>query len=313
MLLTEIINIQYPIISGGMANIATGAFAAAVSNAGGLGVIGTGAWDEVRVREEIRICKSLTDKPFGVNIMLMNTKAKEIVEVICEEKVQVVTTGAGNPGIYVNMLKESGCKVFPVVPTISLARRLERYDVDAFIFEGTEAGGHVGETTTMALIPQAVNKLKTPIIAAGGIATGKQLNAAFALGAIGVQIGTCLLVSKECPIHDNYKQAVLDAKDNDTVVTGRTIGVPVRNIRNKMTRTFLEMEKAGSTAEEMEHLTLGGLRKSVFDGDVENGSIMAGQVAGLCEEILSVKDILEGIITESKKEKMELINKIDSL
>ncbi len=313
MLLTDMIDIKYPIIGGAMANIATGTFAAAVSNAGGLGIIASGALNEDQIREEIRKCKALTDKPFGVNVMLMNKRAKEIVDVICEEHVAVVTTGAGNPGVYVKQLQESGCKVFPVLANVSLARRLERYGVDAFIVEGTESGGHVGESTTMALVPQVLKYVNTPVIAAGGIASGKQLNAALALGAIGVQVGTCLLVSNECPIHENYKQAVLNAKDSDTVVTGRSIGVPVRNYRNKMTKVYLEMEQKGSTAEEMEHLTLGGLKKAVFNGDIENGSVMMGQVAGLCDERLSVEEIFVKMISDAKKEKEELVNKINSL
>ena len=313
MLLNELLNIKYPIIGGAMANIGIAEFAASVSNAGGLGIIATGGWDEVRVKQEIEKCKKLTDKPFGVNIMLMNPKAKEIVDVICEEHVAVVTTGAGNPGIYVERLKQSGAKVFPVLASVALARRLERYNVDAFIVEGTESGGHVGEATTMALVPQVVKAVNTPVIAAGGIASGMQLNAALALGAIGVQVGTCLLVSEECPIHQNYKDAVIKARDLDTVVTGRSVGAPVRILKNKMSKEYISLEQKGATLDELEHLTLGGLRKAVLDGDIDNGSVMMGQVAGLLKEIKPIKQIFEDMINEAKNEKDELINKINSL
>lgn len=313
MLLNELLNIEFPIIGGAMANIGTGEFAASVSNAGGLGIIASGGWDEVKVREEIRKCKALTDKPFGVNIMLMNPKAAEIVDVICEEKVAVVTTGAGNPGIFVRKLQESGCKVFPVVASVALAKRLERYNVDGFIAEGTESGGHVGETTTMALVPQICDAVSVPVIAAGGIASGRQMNAAFSLGAIGIQIGTCLLVSEECPIHNNYKQAVVDAKDASTTVTGRSKNAPVRILKNQMAKRYLELEKVEGSREELEQLTLGALRKAVFDGDVDNGSVMMGQVAGMCNEIKPLRQILEDLVNESKKEKEELISKINSL
>ena len=313
MLLNELLNIKYPIIGGAMANIGIAEFAASVSNAGGLGIIATGGWDEVRVKQEIQKCKKLTDKPFGVNIMLMNPKAKEIVDVICEEHVAVVTTGAGNPGIYVERLKQSGAKVFPVLASVALARRLERYNVDAFIVEGTESGGHVGEATTMALVPQVVKAVNTPVIAAGGIASGMQLNAALALGAIGVQVGTCLLVSEECPIHKNYKDAVIKARDLDTVVTGRSVGAPVRILKNKMSKEYISLEQKGATLDELEHLTLGGLRKAVLDGDIDNGSVMMGQVAGLLKEIKPIKQIFEDMINEAKNEKDELINKINLL
>lgn len=313
MLLNEILNIRYPIIGGAMANIGNAFFAAAVSNAGGLGIIASGAMTKEAVREEIRKCKTLTDKPFGVNIMLMNPEASQIVDVICEEYVPVVTTGAGNPGSYVEQLHNAGIKVFPVVASVALAKRLERYHVDGFIAEGTESGGHVGEATTMALVPQVVKAVSVPVIAAGGIASGKQFNAALALGAIGVQVGTCLLVSNECPIHDNYKEAVIKCRDSDTVVTGRSVGAPVRIYKNKMTRSYLELEKAGAKVEELEKLTLGGLKRAVFDGDIENGSVMMGQIAGLVEKKASVKEILENLITEAKEEKLKLIEKIELL
>jgi enoyl-[acyl-carrier protein] reductase II len=313
MLLNELLNIKYPIIGGAMANIGTGAFAASVSNAGGLGIIATGAWDEVRTREEILKCKSLTNKPFGVNLMLMNPNVDKIVEVILEEKPAAVTTGAGNPGKYIDSLKAAGIKVFPVIASVALAKRLERYGVDGFIAEGTESGGHVGETTTMALLPQVIKAVNVPVIAAGGFASGEGLNAAFALGAIGIQVGTCLLVSNECPIHENYKDAVIKARDNDTVVTGRSLGAPVRIYKNKMTREYLALEAKNASRDELEALTLGGLRRAVLDGDTETGSVMMGQIAGLIVEKKSIKEIFEEIITNAKKEKAELINKIDAL
>ena len=313
MLLNEILNIKYPIIGGAMANICTAEFAASVSNAGGFGIIAGGAQTAEQLKEQIQKCKKLTNKPFGVNIMLMNPHASDIVDMLCEEKVCAVTTGAGDPGKYVLKLHEAKIKVFPVVASVALAKRLERYDVDGFIVEGTESGGHVGEATTMALVPQVIKAVSKPVIAAGGIATGAQLNAALALGAIGIQIGTVLLASNECPIHENYKNAVLKARDSDTVVTGRSVGVPVRIYKNKMTRSYLELEKQGATAQELEHLTLGGLRKAVFEGDIENGSVMMGQVAGIVDTIDSVENIFKRIINEAKEAKEELINKIDLL
>lgn len=313
MLLSQMLKIKYPIIGGAMANIGTSSFAAAVSNAGGLGIIASGAMRAEEVRAEIKKCKELTDKPFGVNIMLMNTEAKEIVNVICEEYVPVVTTGAGNPGAYVEQLHAAGILVFPVIASVALAKRLERYHVDAFIAEGTESGGHVGEATTMALVPQVVKAVSVPVIAAGGIASGSQLNAAFALGAVGIQVGTCLLVSDECPVHENYKNAVLKCRDSDTVVTGRSVGAPVRIYKNKMTRAYLELEKNGAKLEDLERLTLGGLRRAVFDGDIENGSVMMGQVAGLIEKRATIAEIFETIIQEAKEEKEKLTEKIDLL
>lgn len=308
-MLNKMLNIKYPIIQGGMANIATASLAAAVSNSGALGVIGTGAMTANQARDEIRKCKELTDKPFGVNVMLMNPYAKEIMEMIVEEKVAVVTTGSGNPGPYINSLKESGAKVFPVIPSVALAIRMERAGADAVIVEGGEAGGHVGEQTTMALVPQVKDALTIPVIAAGGIADGRGFNAALSLGAIGVQIGTCLLVAEECPIHLNYKNAVINAKDTDTVVTGRSIKTPVRSLKNKMTSQYLKIESEIENREEYEKLTLGSLRKAVFDGDIENGSVMMGQIAGLCKEIKPVKKIITDIIDDSKKQLNDLIEK----
>ena len=297
MQLNQLLGTEFPFIQGGMANIATGTFAAAVSNAGALGLIGAGGMNAAMLREQIRLCLSLTDKPFGVNIMLMNPEAAEMAKIVIEEKVPVVTTGAGNPGAYVPAWKEAGIKVFPVVPAVVLARRMAGLGVDGIIAEGTESGGHVGEMTTMALVPQVVDAMKEfgnlPVIAAGGIADGRQLLAARALGACGVQLGTCLLVSEECPIHENYKQAVVKAKDSDTVVTGRIAGVPVRILKNKMARAYVAKEKEGADKMELEHYTLGSLRRAVFDGDTDTGSLMAGQVAGMCNEIRPLRTIFE--------------------
>ena len=291
--LNEILGTEFPIIQGGMANIATGEFAAACSNAGALGMIATGAWDGQRLRQEIRRAKELTDKPFGVNLMLMNPCADEIAQVIIDEGVQVVTTGAGNPGKYVPAWKDHGIKVMPVVAATVLAKRLVRLGVDAVIAEGTESGGHVGEMTTMALVPQVIDAVDVPVVAAGGIADGRQAAAAFALGACGIQVGTCLLASEECPIHENYKQAILKAKDSDTTVTGRSIGGPVRVLKNKMAREYLALEKRGASLEELEAVTLGGLRRAVLEGDVEHGSVMSGQVAGMLHEIRPLRQIFE--------------------
>ena len=298
--LNEILGTEFPIIQGGMANIATGEFAAACSNAGALGMIATGGWDGSRLREEIRRAKEVTQKPFGVNLMLMSPFADDIAQVILDEGVQVVTTGAGNPGKYIPAWKEAGIKVIPVVAAAVLARRLMRYGVDAVIAEGTESGGHVGEMTTMALVPQVIDAVDVPVIAAGGIASGRQMAAAFALGACGVQVGTCLLASRECPIHENYKQAVLKAKDSDTTVTGRSIGGPVRVLKNKMSRQYLALEKRGASLEELETVTLGGLRRAVLEGDVENGSVMMGQTAGLLHEIKPVRQIFEELYAGGK-------------
>ena len=293
MKINELLGTEFPIIQGGMANIATGAFAAAVSNAGALGLIGSGGMDAETLRKEIRTAKAATDKPFGVNLMLMNPHIDELAKVVLEEGVKVVTTGAGNPGKYVPAWKEAGIKVFPVVAAPILAKRLERYHVDGFIAEGTESGGHVGEMTTMALVPQVVDAVSAPVIAAGGIADGRQMAAAYALGACGVQVGTCLLVSEECPIHANYKQALIKAGANDTVVTGRTTGAPVRVLKNKMARQYLEMEKENMPLAEREKLTLGSLRRAVFDGDLDTGSFMSGQVAGMLHEVKPLRKIFE--------------------
>ena len=306
MKLNELLGIEFPIIQGGMANIATGRFAAAVSNAGALGLVAGGGLDAEALRAEIRDAKAATDKPFGVNLMLMNPHIDELAKVVVEEGVQVVTTGAGNPGKYVPAWKEAGIKVFPVVAAPVLAKRLERYGIDGVIAEGTESGGHVGEMTTMALVPQVADAVSVPVIAAGGIADGRQLCAAFALGACGVQVGTVLLASEECPIHDNYKQTVLKAGANDTVVTGRSGGAPVRVLKNKMAREYLRMEKQNLPLEEMEKLTLGSLRRAVFDGDVDTGSFMAGQVSGMVHEIKPLRQIFEELMAGCEQVRKEL-------
>ena len=294
--LNELLGTEFPIIQGGMANIATGEFAAACSNAGALGVIATGGMLEADLlRKQIRICKSLTDKPFGVNLMLMNPCADEMAQIIIEEGVQVVTTGAGSPGKYIPAWKEAGIKVLPVVAASILAKRLVNQGADAIIAEGMESGGHVGEMTTMALVPQVVDAVNVPVIAAGGIADGRQLAAALALGACGVQVGTCLLVSEECPIHENYKAALLNAKDSDTIVTGRIGGSPVRVLKNRMSREYVRQEKAGADKMELEKYTRGSLRRAVFEGDTSTGSLMAGQVAGMLHEVRPVADILDDL------------------
>lgn len=298
MKLNQILGTQFPIMQGGMAQVATGAFAAAVSNAGALGIIGTGAMNGEMMRKEIETAKSLTDKPFGVNLMMMNPDVEEMAQIIAEEKPSVVTTGAGNPGKYVKMWKEQGIKVIPVVSSVALAKRLEREGADAIIAEGTESGGHIGELTTMVLLPQVTDAVSVPVIGAGGIASGRQMKAAEILGAVGVQIGTVLLGSEECPIHANYKNALIKAKDRATVVTGRSVGVPVRVLKNGMTRDYLELEQSGAEKMELEKFTLGALRRAVHEGDVDRGSLMAGQDASYIKEIRPLRVILEEMMKE---------------
>lgn len=301
MRLDKILGIEYPIIQGGMANIANGEFAASVSNAGGLGIIAAGGMNTEMLQKEIQICKEKTDKPFGVNIMLMNPEADSMAEMIADEGVKIVTTGAGSPAKYMNLWKEKGMKVIPVVSSTALAIRMQRLGADAVIAEGCESGGHIGEMTTMTLVPQVVDAVNIPVIAAGGIADGRSLAAAFALGAVGVQIGTVLLASKECPIHQAYKDAVLKTKDNGTIVTGRISGTPVRIIKNSMAREYVKMEKAGADKMDLEKFTLGSLRRAVKDGDTKSGSLMAGQVAGLVNEVRPIKVILEDMYEGYKK------------
>ena len=293
MNLVDLTGTKYPIIQGGMANIATGEFAAAVSNAGGLGLVASGGMNAEQLREQIRICKSKTDKPFGVNLMLMNPDVDNIANMLIEEKVQFITTGAGNPGKYMKGWKEMGAKVFPVVASVALAKVMVRSGADAVIAEGGESGGHVGDMTTLTLLPQVVAAVDVPVIAAGGIASGEQMAAALMLGACGVQIGTCLLVSEECPIHDNYKQTLIKSKDNATTVTGRSQGAPVRIIKNEMAREYLKLEAEGADRDKLEQITLGGLRRAVVDGDMIRGSVMAGQVCGQLKAIRPVADILD--------------------
>ena len=299
--ITELLGIEYPIIQGGMAWVGTNELAAAVSEAGGLGIIGSGGAPASWVKEQIQQVKKKTSKPFGVNIMLMNPEADAIAQVIVDEGVPVVTTGAGNPEKYMEMWKAAGVKVIPVVASVALAKRMERTGADAVIAEGTESGGHIGETTTMALVPQVVDAVSIPVIAAGGIADGRGIAAAFMLGAKAVQMGTIFVASKESIVSDAYKNKVVKAKDIDTKVTGRSTGHPVRCIRNKQTQEYLRLEAEGATLEELEHLTLGGLRKAVVDGDVINGSVMAGQIAGLVKEVRSCKDIVESLNAQAEE------------
>ena len=296
---TELLGIEYPIIQGGMAWVAEYHLAAGVSNAGGLGLIGAASAPAEWVREQIREAKKLTDKPFGVNIMLMSPYADEVAKVVAEEGVKVVSTGAGNPEKYMKMWKEAGVKVIPVVASVALAKRMERCGADALVAEGTEAGGHIGENTTMVLVPQIVDAVNIPVIAAGGIADGRGIAAAFMLGARAVQMGTHFVATKESMVHENYKNAILKAKDIDSRVTGRTTGHPVRALRNQMTKQYLDMEKAGASFEELEHLTLGGLRRAVVDGDVVNGSVMAGQSAAMVKEILSCEELIQKLVKET--------------
>ncbi len=298
--ITKLLGIEYPIIQGGMAWVAEHHLAAAVSNAGGLGIIAAGAAPAEWVREQIREAKKLTDKPFGVNIMLMNPSADDIAKVVVEEGVKVVTTGAGNPEKYMEEWKKAGIKVIPVVASVALAKRMEKCGADAVVAEGTEAGGHIGELTTMVLVPQVVDAVNIPVIAAGGVADGRGMAAAFMLGADGVQIGTHFVVTKECIVHQNYKDCILKAKDIDTRVTGRSTGHPVRALRNNLTMEYLKKEAEGASAEELEALAAGGLRKAVVDGDTRTGSLMAGQSAGLVKEECTCKEFIERITAEAE-------------
>lgn len=299
--ITELLGIEYPIIQGGMAWVAEYHLAAAVSQAGGLGIIGSGGAPASWVREQIREVKKLTDAPFGVNLMLMNPEAEEIAKVLVEEGVKVVTTGAGSPEKYMKMWKEADVKVIPVVASVALAKRMERCGADAVVAEGTESGGHIGETTTMALVPQVVDAVEIPVIAAGGIADGRGIAAAFMLGAKAVQMGTRFVVAKESIVHQNYKDYILKARDIDTRVTGRKNGHPVRVIRNKQAKEYLRLEAAGASLEELEQLTLGGLRRAVVEGDMDNGSIMSGQIAGMVKEECTCKEIILKLVEQTEK------------
>ncbi|ECC1497601.1 enoyl-[acyl-carrier-protein] reductase FabK [Listeria monocytogenes] len=300
MSITNLLNIKYPIIQGAMAQIAKAPLVAAVSNAGGLGIIASGGMTAEMLREEIQKTKALTDKPFGVNLMLMMTNIAELTEVIIEEKVGIVTTGAGTPKTFMPIWKEAGIIVIPVVPSVMIAKRMEKMGADAVIAEGTEAGGHVGETTTMALLPQIVDAVTIPVIGAGGIADGRGIAAALALGAKGVQIGTRFLATDECPVHPDFKATVIKASDRDTTVTGRKAGAPVRSIKNKMIKEYIRLEEENADRDTLEELTLGSLRKAVQEGDTDNGSVMAGQIAGLITEIKPCKDVIEEMMTDAK-------------
>lgn len=295
--ITELLNIKYPIIQGGMAWISDATLAAAVSEAGGLGII-SGVGNTEDVRSEIKKTKSLTKKPFGINIMLMRDNIDEIAKLVCDEQVAVVTTGAGSPGKYIENWKKHNVKVIPVVPSVAIAKRMEKFGADAVIVEGMEAGGHIGQLTTMSLVPQVVDAVDIPVIAAGGIGDGRGIAASFMLGACGVQMGTRFLVSKECKVHENYKDRVLNAKDIDTEVTGTSTSHPVRVLRNKLTREYIKLEKTNANPEEIEALGKGALRKAVVDGDVNNGSVMAGQIAGLVSKKQTCKEIIDELISE---------------
>lgn len=297
--LTGLLGIEYPIFQGGMAWVAEYHLAAAVSQAGGLGIIGAANAPAEWVRDQIRKTKELTDKPFGVNVMLMSPCAEDVAHVVAEEGVAVVTTGAGNPEKYMELWKNKNIKVIPVVASVALAKRMERSGADAVVAEGCESGGHVGESTTMALVPQVVDAVTIPVIAAGGIADGRGIAAALMLGAKGVQMGTRFVVTKECQVHENYKEKVIRAKDIDTRVTGRSTGHPVRTLRNEMTKKYLELEGKGASLEELEYLTLGALRKAVQEGDVKNGSVMSGQIAGLVKEEKTCQELIESLVKEA--------------
>lgn len=301
MTITKLLGIKYPVFQGAMAQIARHQLASAVSNAGGLGIIASGGISPEQLREEIVNCKKYTDKPFAVNLMLMMHNINEIIDVIIDEGVGIVTTGAGTPRKYMPKLKEAGIKVIPVIPSVKAAKKMEELGCDAVVVEGMEAGGHVGESTTMALLPQVTSAVNIPVIAAGGIADGRGVAAAYCLGASGVQMGTVFLATEECPVSENYKNAIIEAVDTSTTLTGTKFGAPVRGIKNELTKRYHELEEKSSTLMELEELTLGSLRKAAYEGDVENGSIMSGQIAGLVNEIRPVKDVIEGIFEEAQK------------
>ncbi|MCD5405494.1 MAG: enoyl-[acyl-carrier-protein] reductase FabK [Desulfotomaculum sp.] len=294
--LCDLLGIEYPILQGGMAWVSTAELVAAVSEAGGLGIIGTGHSPPEWVEEQIHKVREKTVKPFGVNVMLMSAHAEQVMEVVIKERVPVVTTGAGNPGKYIPKLKEVGTKVIPVIPSVALAQRMERSGVDAVIAEGGESGGHIGELSTMPMVPQVVDAVDIPVIAAGGIYDGRGLVAALALGAVGVQMGTRFMCAKECTIHDNVKQMLIKAKDRDAVVTGRSTGHPVRVLKNKLTKRFEELESLGTPPEELKKLGVGKLKAAMVDGDIEYGSVMAGQVCGMVKKIQPAKEIIEDVV-----------------
>ncbi len=297
--LTRLLGIKYPIFQGGMAWVAEYHLAAAVSEAGGLGIIGAAKAPAEWVREQIRETKKRTSNPFGVNVMLMSPHAEAVAEVIAQEGVAAVTTGAGNPEKYMDMWKEKGIKVIPVVASVAMAKRMQRCGADAVVAEGCESGGHIGESTTMALVPQVADEVSVPVVAAGGIADGRGIAAALMLGAKGVQIGTRFVVTEECQVHQNYKDRIVKARDIDTRVTGRSTGHPVRTLRNEMTKKYQEMESAGASLEELEYLTLGALRKAVQEGDIKHGSVMSGQIAGLVKEEISCRQLIDSLVQET--------------
>lgn len=297
---TKLLEIEYPILQGGMAWVAEHHLAAAVSEAGGLGLIGAASAPGEWVREQIRKVKERTEKPFGVNIMLMSPYGDEVAKVVAEEGVKVVTTGAGNPEKYMKLWKDAGIKVIPVVASVALAKRMERCGADAVVAEGSEAGGHIGENTTMVLVPQIADAVSIPVIAAGGIADGRGVAASLMLGASAVQVGTHFVVTKESVVHENYKKCIIKAKDIDSKVTGRSTGHPIRVLRNQMTKEYLQLEKEGASFEELEKLTLGALRKAVVEGDVVNGSLMAGLSAGLVKEEFSCRELIQKLMSEAE-------------
>ena len=301
MTITNLLGIKYPIFQGAMAQIARHELVSAVSNAGALGILASGGVRPEELRKEIQQCKELTDKPFAVNLMLMMPNIDEIIDVVIEEGVKIVTTGAGTPRKFMSRLKEAGIKVIPVIPSVKAAVKMEELGCDAVVVEGMEAGGHVGTSTTMALLPQVTSAVNIPVVAAGGIADGRGMAAAYCLGASGVQMGTVFLASEECPVTDAYKNMILEAVDTSTTLTGEKLGAPVRGIKNELTKRYHELEEQSSTLMELEELTLGSLRRAVYDGDVENGSVMAGQIAGLVNEIRPVKNIIEDVIIEARE------------
>lgn len=299
--ITDLLGIEYPILQGGMAWIAESTLASAVSNAGGLGIIAGGSAPIDYLRDQIRKTKSMTDKPFGVNIMLMSPNAEELAKLVIEEKVPVVTTGAGNPGKYMEAWKAAGIKVIPVVPSVALAKRMERAGADAVVAEGTESGGHIGQNTTMCLVPQVVDAVEIPVIAAGGIADGRGVAAAFMLGAEGVQVGTRFLACTECQIHENYKNAVIAAKDTDNAVTGFYSGSPCRCIKSKYTKKLQDMEKKAAPPEDFEALTVGSLRKAVVDGNTDEGSMLCGLIAGMINDVKPAAEIVNEMMGQAEK------------
>jgi enoyl-[acyl-carrier protein] reductase II len=296
----DLLGIKYPVIQGGMAHLGTAELVSAVSNAGGLGIIGTGYYEPDWVRDQIRRTREQTDNPFGINIQLRSPHIEQVVRIIVEERVAIVTTGAGNPARYMPDFKQSGIKVIPVIAKVSTARRLQEVGADAVVAEGMESAGHIGETTTMALVPQVVDSVQIPVIAAGGIADGRGLAAALALGAKGVQMGTVFVCSQECIAHPEYKKKILEANDRSTVVTGVTTGLPLRSLKNSLTEQYAALEEGGATPEELDLFGQGRMYLGLIEGDVNDGSLLAGQIAGMIKEIKPVKVIIEEIVAETE-------------